>query len=110
MEVHLDYGTDGLTVDLPEQSTVIEPDYPPGVPNVPEALRRALAEPLDSPTLEEIVPDGGKVAISVCDGTRPQPRESMLRALFGAMPRVRREDIVILVATGTQEGLHASAR
>lgn len=102
MKVRLDYGTDGLEVDLPEdRTTVIEPAYPEGVSDVGEALRRALAHPIDSPPLADIVPAGSRVAVSVCDGTRPQPREVMLRAIFDALPRLRAEDVVVLVATGT---------
>jgi lactate racemase len=102
MKVRLDYGTEGLEVDLPdERTTVIEPDYPKGVADPMAALRRALEEPVGSPRLEELVKESSRVAISVCDGTRAQPREKMLRALFAAMPRVRAENVVILVATGT---------
>ncbi len=102
MRVQLDYGTDGLEVDLPEdQTTVIEPAYPPGVSDPADTLRRALDAPVASAPLSELVKPGQRVAISVCDGTRPQPRELMLLALFQAMPQVRPEDVVILVATGT---------
>ncbi len=102
MLVKLDYGTDGLEVDLPdERTTVIEPAYPPGVDNPRQALRQALAAPLGAPPVADIVKAGQRVAISVCDGTRPQPRELMLRALFDALVETRSEDITILVATGT---------
>lgn len=102
MKVRLDYGSDGLEVDLPDgRSTVIEPAYPPGVADPRAALAEALANPIGSARLSDIVRPAQKVAISVCDGTRPQPRAAMLGALFEAMPRVRREDITILVATGT---------
>ena len=102
MRVTLDYGTDGLEVDLPDESTtVIEPAYPPGVDDPEETLRRTLASPIDAPPPSEIVKVGERVAISVCDGTRPQPRALMVRALFESMPDVRPEDVVILIATGT---------
>jgi len=102
MRVRLDYGTDGLEVELPdERTTVIEPAYPPGVSDPMAELRRALDEPVGSPKLAELVNEGSRVAISVCDGTRAQPRELMLKALFEAMPRARPKDVVILVATGT---------
>ena len=102
MKVVLDYGTDGLEVDLPDgRITVIEPNYPPGVSDAAATLRRALENPIGAATLDTIVKPGRRVAISVCDGTRPQPREPMLRALFDAMPEARPEDVVILIATGT---------
>jgi nickel-dependent lactate racemase len=99
--IRLDYGTEGLEVSVPDEAVVIEPSYPPEVPDPARALRDALAHPIDSPPLGELSEAGARIAISVCDGTRPQPRELMLRALFDAMPKARPDDIVILVATGT---------
>lgn len=102
MRVRLDYGDSGVEAEFPDdRTTVIEPDYPSGVAEPSRALRAAIERPLGSSPLSEIVRPGQKVAISVCDGTRPQPRELMLRALFEAMPDVRPADIAILVATGT---------
>ncbi|HEY7819154.1 MAG TPA: nickel-dependent lactate racemase, partial [Vicinamibacteria bacterium] len=102
MKVRLDYGTEGLLADVPdERTTVIEPAYPPGVADPAGELRRALAEPIGSSRLGEKLRAGARVAISVCDGTRAQPRELMLRALFEEIPGVPPEDVVILVATGT---------
>jgi nickel-dependent lactate racemase len=102
MIVKLDYGTTGLEVDLPDGgTTVIEPAYPPGVDHPEQTLRETLASPTDSPPPGEIAKPGQRVAISVCDGTRPQPRELMLRALIEALTATRPEDITILVATGT---------
>ncbi len=102
IKVRLDYGTEGLEVNLPDdRTTLIEPAYPPGVPDPEDTLRRALAEPIDSAPFSKLVKPGQRVAISVCDGTRPQPRALMLGALFESMPKIRPEDIVILVATGT---------
>ncbi len=102
MRVTLDYGTDGLEVDFPDKgTTVIEPAYPPGVDDPEETLRQALAFPIDARPPREIVKAGQRVAISVCDGTRPQPRALMLGALFESMPDVCPEDVVILIATGT---------
>jgi nickel-dependent lactate racemase len=102
MKVRLDYGSDGLDVDLPDnRTTVIEPDYPPGVDDPHGTLLDALAAPIGSPPPADLVKPGQRIAISVCDGTRPQPRELMLRALFESLPQIRPEDVVILVATGT---------
>lgn len=102
MIVKLDYGNDGLEVDLPDEGTmVIEPNYPPGVESPEATLREALAAPMGTPPPADIVEAGQRVAISVCDGTRPQPRELMLRALFDALVHTDAENITVLVATGT---------
>jgi nickel-dependent lactate racemase len=47
------------------------------------------------------VTPGARVAISVCDVTRAQPRQRMLSAIFAALPQVRPEQVTILIATGT---------
>jgi nickel-dependent lactate racemase len=102
MRVHLDYGSNGLPVDLPDDRvTVIEPVFCPEVRDPQAALAAAIRAPMGRPPLGELVRRGQKVAISVCDITRAQPRREMLEALFAEMPHVPAEDITILVATGT---------
>jgi lactate racemase len=102
VRVRLDYGRHGLEVELPDApTTVIEPVYRAALPDPHDALRRALDAPQGSRPLREIVRPGRRIAISVCDVTRAQPRRDTLRALLEAMPGVRPEDITILIATGT---------
>jgi lactate racemase len=102
MRLRLDYGTDGLDVDLPdERVTVIEPIPRAAVADPHGTLLSAIRAPLDRAPLRELVQAGQRVAISVCDITRAQPRRDMLRALFEEMPQVRPEDVTILIATGT---------
>src|SRR5438552_7192307 len=102
MRVRLDYGVDGLEVDLPDDRiTVIEPLFRPSVSDPHAALVAALRAPLAAPPLRELTRRGGCVAISVCDITRAQPRREMLEALFEEMPDVRPGDVTILIATGT---------
>src|SRR5436309_2350266 len=102
MRVRLDNGTDGLQVDLPDDRiTVIEPLFRPSVSDPHAALVAALRAPLAAPPLRELTRRGGRVAISVCDITRAQPRREMLEALFEEMPDVRPSDVTILIATGT---------
>src|SRR5215204_7636985 len=93
MRVRLDYGTEGLDVDLPdERVTVIEPVARTAVADPHATLLSAMRAPLHCPRLGELVRSGQRVAISVCDITRAQPRREMLQALFQAMPQVRPED------------------
>jgi nickel-dependent lactate racemase len=105
MRVRLDYGSDGLEVDLPgERVTVIEPVARPEVRDTRAALLEALRAPLGRAPLRELVRAGQTVAISVCDITRAQPRIEMLEAIFEELPQVRPEDVTILIATGTHRG------
>jgi nickel-dependent lactate racemase len=102
MRLRLDYGTDGLDVDVPdERVTVIEPVFRHAVPDARQALIAALRSPVGRTPLRELARRGRRVAISVCDITRAQPRREMLDALFAEMPEVRDEDVTILIATGT---------
>ena len=102
MRVRLDYGTDGLDVDLPdERVTVIEPIPRAAAADPRATLLAAIRAPMDCAPLREQVRAGQRIAISVCDITRAQPRREMLMALFEEMPQVRPEDVTILIATGT---------
>ncbi len=102
MRVRLDYGVDGLEVDLPQERVVIiEPVFRPAVADLRAALLTAIRAPLGRPPLRELLKRGQTVAISVCDITRAQPRQEMLAALFEEMSDIPRDDITILIATGT---------
>ncbi len=101
MKLRLDYGLEGLTVDVPEGAAVIEPVHVPAAPNAAETLRGALRAPIGMPPLAELFRPGQRVGISVCDVTRAQPRKQMLEALFAEMPGLRMDDVTIFIATGT---------
>ncbi|WNV76919.1 nickel-dependent lactate racemase [Geodermatophilus sp. DSM 44513] len=106
MRVRLAYGEQGLTVDLPdERTTVVEPRFVPGAPDPMAVLRTALREPVAGPPLREVVRPGQTVAISVCDGTRAQPRVLMVPAVLDELAGiVADDDVLVLVATGTHRG------
>jgi lactate racemase len=102
VRVRLDYGTDGLEVDLPnERVTVIEPIPRAAVADPHATLLAAIRAPMDRAPLGELVRAGQRIAISVCDVTRPQPRREMLKAIFEELPQIRPEDVTIMIATGT---------
>src|SRR5437868_11913354 len=102
MKINLAYGQTGLAVELPDEgATVIEPHYVPGLPDESEALRQALRAPIDKPPLRESVRVDQTVAITVCDITRPMPSARVLPALLEELAHVPREQIAIIIATGT---------
>ncbi|WP_299036411.1 nickel-dependent lactate racemase [uncultured Pseudokineococcus sp.] len=104
--ISLSYGRDGLDIELPtERTQVVEPSFTPAPADQGALLRDALQRPVSGPPLRELVRPGATVAISMCDGTRPQPRHLVIPAVLEALEGVvRREDVVILVATGTHRG------
>jgi nickel-dependent lactate racemase len=100
--IRLAYGSDGLAVDVPFDATVVTPAHSPPVGDEVAAVRAAIAQPVAGRPLRELVPRGARVAISVCDATRPQPRQPMLAAIAEVLDDlVRPEDVVVLIATGT---------
>ncbi|GAA2361725.1 nickel-dependent lactate racemase [Saccharopolyspora halophila] len=103
LSVRLAYGERGLPVELPrERTTVVAPRFRPGAPDEFELLLRALREPVAGPPLRDRVRPGQRVAVSLCDSTRPQPRHLMIPALLAELDGlIRLEDVVLLVATGT---------
>lgn len=104
--IDLAYGREGLKVRLPAgRTTVIAPAHQPAAADEAATLRHALAHPVAGPPLREVVRPGQQVAVSICDVTRPQPREAMIRALLGELAGiVDRGDVTLLVATGTHRG------
>jgi nickel-dependent lactate racemase len=105
VKVRLDYGTDGLDVDLPDRGvTVIEPVHRPAAPDPRDTLLKAIRSPIGRPPLKALWRPGQRVAISVCDVTRAQPRRETIEALVCEMPGLQLEDVTILIATGTHRG------
>jgi len=104
VHVELPYGRSTLAVELPGSTFVVAPQDRPAAEagDALLAVKEALANPVSGPALRDVVAPGARVAVAVCDGTRPQPREPMLRALVDELVgKVRPEDITVLVATGT---------
>ena len=100
--VALAYGSSTLEIDVPADATVVMPAHRPPVSDELATLRSALERPVAGRPLRELVPPGARVAISICDATRPQPRRPMLEALAQMLDGLARpEDVVVLIATGT---------
>jgi nickel-dependent lactate racemase len=106
MRVRLAYGETGLDIEVdPARTTVVAPVHHEAAADQMAVLRTALREPVAGAPLRERVRRGQTVAISACDGTRPQPRHLMIPAILAELDGiVRLEDVVILVATGTHRG------
>jgi nickel-dependent lactate racemase len=111
IRVRLAYGRTGLTVELPAApTTVIEPPYAPAHPDPAAEVRRALRQPVAGPPLRDrlLATGAGQnttVAISVCDGTRAQPRTIMVPTLLAEIADlVDLANVTILIATGTHRG------
>ncbi|MCB9148198.1 MAG: nickel-dependent lactate racemase [Caldilineaceae bacterium] len=103
MNVTLAYGHSGLTVELPDQTDIVQSRFVPGLTDEAAAIRAALCEPIGSPPLAQKVRPGDKVVIVHSDITRPTPNDRMLPVLLAALEAagIARADITLLNALGT---------
>ncbi len=67
--VHLPYGKTGLDVEVPDSSTVVEPDDPPALSDEEGAVTEALRSPMGGPPLESLVEDRAIKMSSWCSPT-----------------------------------------
>jgi nickel-dependent lactate racemase len=103
MRVTLAYGRTGLDVDLPAgRVDLVTPHHPRPLADPQAAVVAALEAPVGTEPLRSRVRPGQQVVVSVCDGTRAQPREVMLAALLQHLDGVLDPaDLTVLIATGT---------
>lgn len=101
MDVLLAYGKDGLNLTLPDdRTTIIEPDFVPGLHDEREALSAALAAPQGTPPLRDLVHADDTVVIVFPDLTRAMPNIRVLPVVLEALSHVPSERITLLNATG----------
>lgn len=102
MKIDLAYGKTGLTIDLPgDQTSIIEPQFIPGLPDELGAIKTALRNPIGTSPLRKSIEPGQKVGISVCDITRPMPSKRILPVILNELKHVHPSNITIFIATGT---------
>jgi len=102
MKVHLQYGREGLDVEVPGTDvTVVEPRFVPGLPDQPAAFREAVRRPIGARPLREIVKASDRVAVVVPDLTRPLPSDRLLPWLFEELAYVPSERFTIVNGTGS---------
>jgi hypothetical protein len=102
MKVHLQYGHDGLDVEIPSSRVqVIQPAFVPGLADEAAAFTAAVRAPLGGRPLRECVAAHERVAIVIPDITRPLPTDRLLPWLFAELGHVPAKNIVIINGTGS---------
>ena len=105
MKLELGFGAGTQTAELPQQNVlaVLEPNPIPVTRTGEAAVLEALAHPLGTPRLREMIKPGEKIAIVTSDITRPCPTYQIMPALLdelyaaGAAPG----DITLVFALGS---------
>ncbi|RLT45542.1 MAG: nickel-dependent lactate racemase [Chloroflexi bacterium] len=102
MKIHLQYGRDGLDVDVPgENVTVLRPQFVPGLADEHAGFVEAVRAPIGSGPLAEKIAATDRVAVVIADGTRALPSDRLLPWLFAELSHVPAENFTVIVGTGT---------
>jgi nickel-dependent lactate racemase len=102
MPIHLQYGKDGLEIDIPSNNiTTLAPRFIPGLPDESAAFREAVRAPINSKPLRELIGSNDRVAVVIPDITRPLPSDRLLTWLFAELDHVPAENFVIINGTGS---------
>lgn len=106
MVVDLPYGKKSLRCDVPDRNFagVLEPHDDSGVADPVGEVRRALAEPIESPRLRDLVDADGRVVILASDITRPAPSRILIPPLLDELKAAGVPDGNIVVMFGI--GIH----
>ncbi len=102
MHIHLQYGKDGLEIEIPSNNvTTLAPRFIPGLPDEAAAFREAVRAPINSKPLRELIGANDRVAVVIPDITRPLPSDRLLSWLFAELDHVPAENLVIVNGTGS---------
>ena len=105
MELSFKIGTRTQTVSVQEETLlgVLEPNEVPAALTGEETVREALAHPIGTPALREILHPGETVAIVTSDITRPMPTWRVMPALLQELHSagISSEDITLVFALGS---------
>ena len=102
MKINLAYGDGELPIECPEElATVIEPSHQPPLRDEKTAVINAIASPIESPGLREMVNSDTRVCIMFTDITRATPNDRVIPWLLEYLTEVPTENITLLNQTGT---------
>ncbi|MBO83239.1 MAG: hypothetical protein CL506_02615 [Actinobacteria bacterium] len=100
--VAIAYGKSRIKLAVPSSFDLIEPKFVPKLKDEKYQIIKLLKNPIGSAPLRKKVNKSSKIAISVCDITRAQPRQIVLQAILDHISDITSpENIKILIATGT---------
>jgi len=102
MKVQLEYGQDGLAVEIPGRHvSVLAPRFVPGLPDEYAAFLDAVRRPLGAKPLREVVRGSERVAVVIPDGTRALPTERLLPWVLAELGDLPPAQIMIINGTGS---------
>jgi nickel-dependent lactate racemase len=102
MRTRLLYGEKELDITVPENTAVLDAAPVAAIPDQAEGVQKALQDPIETPSLQEVATGRRDACVVISDITRPVPNKTILPPLLSALERggIPRDRITILVATG----------
>jgi nickel-dependent lactate racemase len=104
MRIRLEYGHQGLEVELPDDRVVRTLGYKACEPlaDPDAAVREVLEHPTGTPSLAQLARGRKDACVVICDITRPVPNRTILTPLLDTLEKsgIPRDKITLLVATG----------
>jgi len=101
MKVTLAYGRNGLSVNVPNHTTVIKPTHLERIENDHEAVLRALRNPSGTKPLRDMVKSSDRVVLVISDITRPTPNQKLVPWILEELPHVPLKNVTIINGLGT---------
>jgi nickel-dependent lactate racemase len=100
------FGKGELAFELPAgmMGTVVVSKAVPPIQDVPAAIRQALANPINSPTLRELAKPGNKVCVAFTDITRASPDHLLVPPMLAELEAAGVSDEAITLLCGI--GMH----
>jgi len=102
MKLKIDYGRDGLEIEVPESAQVLQMAAGAGLDRIEERLDEAIAHPMGTAGLRQLAKGRKNACVVIADITRPVPNSVILPPVLRILEEegIARENITILVGTG----------
>ena len=102
MKLKIDYGRDGLEIEVPESAPVLQMAAGAGLDRIEERLNEAIAHPMGTAGLRQLAKGRKNACVVIADITRPVPNFVILPPMLRILEEagIARENITILVGTG----------
>ena len=101
--LRMNYGRDGLSVDVLEDAAILRTREVPGVLDEITVIQQALRNPIQQHPLRDLVRTGSHVVVIHSDITRSTPNSRLLPVILDELEAagVKRDDILLINALGT---------
>ena len=102
MKLRLDYGSEGLDVEIPDEAQVLSMVDAPEIEDLESRIEQALQHPLGTESLARLAQGRRSACVVIADITRPVPNALILPPILSTLEAagIARQDITILVGTG----------